>query len=220
MSADRAELAGGDGLFARPWTFIRGVPAMKFLPPQGPAEIAFAGRSNVGKSSLINALLGQKGLARTSNTPGRTQELNFFVPDGHSGEGGDLPPIAVVDMPGYGFAKAPKDQVERWTALVFDYLKGRVTLKRVYVLIDSRHGLKKIDEEVLDLLDKAAVSYQIVLTKTDKIKPPAVKRLVDETLDKVRRRPAAYPSIIATSSEKGDGMKELRDAIALASRDG
>ena len=218
MSADRAELSGGDGLFARPWTFIRGVPAMKFLPPQGPAEIAFAGRSNVGKSSLINALLGQKGLARTSNTPGRTQELNFFVPDGHSGEGGDLPPIAVVDMPGYGFAKAPKDQVDRWTALVFDYLKGRVTLKRVYVLIDSRHGLKKIDEEVLDLLDKAAVSYQIVLTKTDKIKPPAVKRLVDETLEKVRRRPAAYPSIIATSSEKGDGMEELRDAIALASR--
>ena len=218
MSADRAGLAGGDGLFARPWTFIRGVPAMKFLPPQGPAEIAFAGRSNVGKSSLINALLGQKGLARTSNTPGRTQELNFFVPDGHSGEGGDLPPIAVVDMPGYGFAKAPKDQVDRWTALVFDYLKGRVTLKRVYVLIDSRHGLKKIDEEVLDLLDKAAVSYQIVLTKTDKIKPPAVKRLVDETLEKVRRRPAAYPSIIATSSEKGDGMEELRDAIALASR--
>ena len=206
MSADRAELAGGDGLFARPWTFIRGVPAMKFLPPQGPVEIAFAGRSNVGKSSLINALLGQKGLARTSNTPGRTQELNFFVPDGHSGEGGDLPPIAVVDMPGYGFAKAPKDQVDRWTALVFDYLKGRVTLKRVYVLIDSRHGLKKIDEEVLDLLDKAAVSYQIVLTKTDKIKPPAVKRLVDETLEKVRRRPAAYPSIIATSSVKGDGM--------------
>ena len=220
MSADRAEIAGGDGLFARPWTFIRGVPAMKFLPPQGPVEIAFAGRSNVGKSSLINALLGQKGLARTSNTPGRTQELNFFVPDGHSGEGGDLPPIAVVDMPGYGFAKAPKDQVDRWTALVFDYLKGRVTLKRVYVLIDSRHGLKKIDEEVLDLLDKAAVSYQIVLTKTDKIKPPAVKRLVDETLDKVRRRPAAYPSIIATSSEKGDGMQELRDAIALASRGG
>ena len=220
MSADRAELAGGDGLFARPWTFIRGVPAMKFLPPQGPAEIAFAGRSNVGKSSLINALLGQKGLARTSNTPGRTQELNFFVPDGHSGEGGDLPPIAVVDMPGYGFAKAPKDQVDRWTALVFDYLKGRVTLKRVYVLIDSRHGLKKIDEEVLDLLDKAAVSYQIVLTKTDKIKPPAVRRLVDETLERMRRRPAAYPSIIATSSEKGDGMEELRDAIALASRDG
>ena len=220
MSADRAELAGGDGLFARPWTFIRGVPAMKFLPPQGPVEIAFAGRSNVGKSSLINALLGQKGLARTSNTPGRTQELNFFVPDGHSGEGGDLPPIAVVDMPGYGFAKAPKDQVDRWTALVFDYLKGRVTLKRVYVLIDSRHGLKKIDEELLDLLYKAAVSYQIVLTKTDKIKPPAVKRLVDETLEKVRRRPAAYPSIIATSSEKGDGMEDLRDAIALASRGG
>jgi len=202
-------------LFARPWVFIRGVPAMKFLPPEGPPEIAFAGRSNVGKSSLINALTGQKGLARTSNTPGRTQELNFFVPDGFSGQDGDLPPMALVDMPGYGFAQAPKDMVDRWTDLVFDYLKGRVTLKRVYVLIDSRHGIKKNDEEVLDLLDKAAVSYQIVLTKTDKIKAAGVPRLVAETLEKIRRRPAAFPTVIATSSEKGQGLDDLIAAIAL-----
>ena len=203
-------------VFARPWVFIRGVPSMKFLPPEGPPEIAFAGRSNVGKSSLINALLGRKGLARTSNTPGRTQELNYFVPDGHAGSADDLPPMALVDMPGYGYAKAPKETVEKWTRLVFDYLRGRVTLKRVYVLIDARHGLKANDEEVLDLLDKAAVSYQVVLTKTDKIKPPAVKRLVAETLDKIRRRPAAFPEVVATSSETGGGLDELREAIALA----
>ncbi len=200
-------------LFERPWIFIRGVPAMTFLPPEGPPEIAFAGRSNVGKSSLINALTGQKGLARTSNTPGRTQELNYFVPDGHSGEGADLPPMALVDMPGYGYAQAPKDQVDRWTKLVFDYLRGRSTLKRVYVLIDARHGVKKNDDEVLSLLDKAAVSYQIVLTKTDKIKPAGLPRLIDETLERIRKRPAAFPAVLATSSENGGGLAELREAI-------
>lgn len=203
-------------LFGNPWIFIRGVPSMKFLPPEGPTEIAFAGRSNVGKSSLINALVAQKGLARTSNTPGRTQELNYFVPDGYSGAEDDLPPMAMVDMPGYGYAQAPKEHVDAWTKLVFDYLRGRATLKRVYVLIDSRHGIKKNDDNVLDLLDKAAVSYQIVLTKTDKIKEPAVPKLIAETLEKIRKRPAAFPEVISTSSEKGKGLDDLREAIARA----
>jgi GTP-binding protein len=211
MAADRN--TDDKPLFGRPWIFIRGVPSMKFLPPEGPLEVAFAGRSNVGKSSLINALVGHKGLARTSNTPGRTQELNYFVPDGYSGEAGDLPPMALVDMPGYGYAQAPKETVDAWTKLVFDYLRGRATLKRVYVLIDSRHGLKKNDEDVLALLDKAAVSYQIVLTKTDKIKEPAVPKLVAETLEKIRKRPAAFPIVLSTSSEKGHGLDELRQAI-------
>ncbi|MDG3575343.1 ribosome biogenesis GTP-binding protein YihA/YsxC [Rhizobium sp. YJ-22] len=201
-------------IFQRPWIFIRGVPSMKFLPPEGPLEVAFAGRSNVGKSSLINGLVSQKGLARTSNTPGRTQELNYFVPDGYSGEGDDLPPMALVDMPGYGYAQAPKAQVDAWTKLVFDYLRGRSTLKRVYVLIDSRHGIKKNDEDVLTLLDKAAVSYHIILTKTDKIGQAAVPQLIEATLEKIRKRPAAYPSVLATSSEKNIGMDELRQTIA------
>ncbi|WP_295735705.1 ribosome biogenesis GTP-binding protein YihA/YsxC [uncultured Bartonella sp.] len=204
------------GLFARNWIFIRGVPAMKFLPPEGPAEIAFAGRSNVGKSSLINALVGHKGLARTSNTPGRTQELNYFVPDGFAGTVDDLPPLALVDMPGYGFAEAPKAQVDQWTKLIFDYLRGRTTLKRVYVLIDARHGIKKNDQDVLTLLDKAAVSYQIILTKIDKIKPAELQKLIDNTHKVIVKRPAAFPHIIATSSEKGIGLDDLRGTILEA----
>ena len=204
--------------FPLQWDFIRGVPSMKFLPPEGPPEVAFAGRSNVGKSSLINAIVAKKGLARTSNTPGRTQELNFFVPDGYSGEAGDLPPLAIIDMPGYGFAQAPKTQVDQWTKLVFDYLRGRVTLKRVYLLIDARHGIKKNDEEVMDLLDKAAVSYQVVLTKIDKIKEAGVPGMLAETASRIKKRPAAFPDVLSTSSEKNIGIEELRAAMLVAAR--
>lgn len=223
---DNRTTAGDDGgeerrlFFARPWVFIRGVPSMKFLPPEGPPEVAFAGRSNVGKSSLINGIVGQKGLARTSNTPGRTQELNYFVPDGYSGEAGDLPPIALVDMPGYGYAQAPKEQVDAWTKLVFDYLRGRATLKRVFVLIDARHGIKKNDADVMTLLDKAAVSYQIVLTKADKISALALPKLEAATREAIRRRPAAFPEIIATSSEKGFGIEDVQAAIAFFAEGG
>jgi len=204
--------------FNTTWIFVIGVPSMKFLPTEGPLEVAFAGRSNVGKSSLINALTDQKGLARTSNTPGRTQELNFFVPAEHGGGQwpNEIPPLALVDMPGYGFAKAPKKTVERWTKLIFSYLQGRASLRRVFVLIDARHGLKKNDDAILDLLDRAAVSYQLVLTKTDKIKPPALVKLEADTLAAISKRPAAFPEIVSTSSEKGAGVDDLKAAIMFA----
>ena len=219
-------------LFARPWAFDRGVVDFADLPVTEDAEVAFAGRSNVGKSSLINAVCGQKGLARTSDTPGRTQELNWFVPavlnerskktermtSGAPREVVDVG-LAIVDMPGYGFAQAPKAQVDAWTRLVFDYLRGRPNLRRVYLLIDSRHGIKKVDVDVLDLLDKAAVSYQIVLTKADKIartidgKP--VLDLIGATLAQIRKRPAAHPEVLVTSSDKAWGVDRLRAEIAF-----
>lgn len=201
------QILAGKRLFERPWRFRMGVPSLDFLPAAGPVEIAFAGRSNVGKSSLINALVRQNGLARTSNTPGRTQELNFFVCEGVD--------LQIVDMPGYGFAKAPKEKVDTWTELVFAYLQGRATLARVYLLIDARHGIKPVDETILTMLDTAAVSYQIVLTKLDKIKEAARPHMIAATQAAIAKRPAAFPQLIGTSSEKGMGIDELRAAIAL-----
>jgi GTP-binding protein len=200
-----------DEIFASPWRFVTGAPTLSALPPEGPVEIAFAGRSNVGKSSLINALTRQKGLARTSNTPGRTPHLNFFVTDI---QGQSVPEFAIVDMPGYGYAKAPKDQVAAWTRLIRAYLRGRARLRRVFVLIDARHGIKANDAEMLTLLDKAAVSYQIVLTKSDKVKGPQRDRLMAECAAALAKRPAAHPDIIVTSAEKNLGIDELRSVIS------
>ena len=198
----------GMRLFARPWEFRRGVPSLEFLPEADRPEVAFAGRSNVGKSSLINALVGQHGLARTSNTPGRTQELNFFLtPD---------VPLYLVDMPGYGFAQAPKDKVMAWTGLVRDYLRGRTMLKRVFVLIDARHGLKPPDREIMQLLDEAAVSYRVVLTKADKPSRSDLQAIVTATLAAIAKHPAAHPDVLATSSAKGIGVELVRAAIAEA----
>jgi GTP-binding protein len=191
--------------FAKSWDFVMSVPSIEVLPPIGVAEIAFSGRSNVGKSSLINALTNRIGLARTSNTPGRTQELNFFT--SNSG-------LSIVDMPGYGYAEAPKKLVDAWNRLIKDYLRGRVSLRRVYVLIDSRHGLKANDKLTLDLLDQTAVSYQIVLTKVDKLKTGELAKVRAATEAAIAKRPAAYPTIIATSSETGEGMDLLRAEIA------
>lgn len=196
-------------IFSGPISFLKSAPDLKFLPDADVNEVAFAGRSNVGKSSLINALTNRNGLARTSNTPGRTQELNFF-------DVGEPLKFRLVDMPGYGFAEAPKDIVKKWRFLVNDYLRGRQVLKRALVLIDSRHGIKDVDKDVMDMLDAAAVSYRLVLTKADKIKATALTEVMQRTADEARKRPAAHPEIIPTSSEKGMGLPELRAAILEA----
>ena len=196
-------------LFAGQIEFLKSAPGLKFLPDPDVPEIAFAGRSNVGKSSLLNALTNRKGLARTSNTPGRTQELNFF-------DVGNPKQLRLVDMPGYGFAEAPKDLVKRWRFLVNDYLRGRAALKRALVLVDSRHGLKEVDREMMRMLDEAAVSYHLVLTKGDKVKPSALGALYETTAVEAAKHPAAHPSIFTTSSETGSGIAELRTAILEA----
>jgi GTP-binding protein len=193
-------------LFAGPIEFLKSAPGLEFLPAGEVPEIAIAGRSNVGKSSLLNALTNRKGLARTSNTPGRTQELNFF-------DVGTPPQIRLVDMPGYGFAEAPKDLVKRWRFLVNDYLRGRTILKRALVLVDSRHGIKDVDREMMRMLDDAAVSYHLVLTKGDKVKPSALGPLYEATMVEAAKHPAAHPAIFTTSSETGSGIAELRTAI-------
>ncbi|MCR9149450.1 MAG: ribosome biogenesis GTP-binding protein YihA/YsxC [Rhodobacteraceae bacterium] len=192
-------------LFAGPVDFLKGVVAMDGLPPPDRVEVCFAGRSNVGKSTLINALTGRRWLARASNTPGRTQEINYFT----AGEGHYL-----VDLPGYGYAEAPKPVVERWQRLLKAYLAGRQTLRRAFVLIDMRHGVKPVDEEILGLLDKSAVPFQVVLTKADKLRKGEAEKVLDQVRAALQKHPAAYPEIVVTSSEKGEGIATLRAIIA------
>jgi GTP-binding protein len=200
------DVEAGRLLFTRAWTFSRGSPGLDHLPPDDRPEIAFAGRSNVGKSSLINALVGQHGLARASNTPGRTQELNFFNEPYRD--------LYLVDMPGYGFAEAPKDKVTAWNRTIRGFLAGRRTLLRVFLLIDARHGLKTVDNEIMALLDGAAVSYQAVLTKSDKISRTDLERVTERTAQALAKHPAAFPHVIATSAETGMGFEDLRAVIA------
>jgi GTP-binding protein len=192
-------------MFAGPVDFVKGVVAMSGLPPADRLEVCFAGRSNVGKSSLINALTGRKSLARASNTPGRTQEINYFAL-------GDT--RYLVDLPGYGYAEAPKPVVEKWQRLLKSYLSGRQTLRRAFVLIDTRHGVKAVDEEILTLLDRSAVAFQAVLTKADKVSAAEREATIAQVRGALAKHPAAYPEIVVTSSEKGDGIETLRAIIA------
>jgi GTP-binding protein len=201
---DEGLLEAGRLLFAKECRFVTGMARLDQMPDSKMVEVAFAGRSNVGKSSLINALTGRNTLARASNTPGRTQQINFFDLDQR---------LMLADLPGYGYAQAPKDDVEKWTQLVFDYLRGRPVLRRTCLLIDSRHGLMDNDREAMSLLDKAAVPYQIIFTKIDKIKASELDAVLAATDSEIRRRPAAYPIMIATSSEKGIGIPELRASL-------
>ena len=200
-----AELDIGRRLFAGEWNFASAASSLESLPGMAMPEIAFAGRSNVGKSSLINALTGRKALARTSNTPGRTQELIFF--NGPT-------ELILVDMPGYGYAATAKSKIAAWTALIHDYLRGRATLARVYVLVDARHGLKSADDAILDTLSKAAVSHEIVLTKSDQVDEAELAERIGTVKAAIKKRPAAFPEVITTSSHTGAGMPELRAAIA------
>jgi GTP-binding protein len=204
---DDEALEAARKLFARETTFLMGAAAISGLPDTDLPEVAFAGRSNVGKSSLINAVTGRKELARASNEPGRTREVNFFVADEK---------LRLVDLPGYGFAKVSRDAAKKFQNLGRAYLRGRPNLKRAYLLIDARHGLKAVDAEALDALDEAAVSYQIVLTKADKLKPSEVEAVTAKTLAQVSKRAAAFPRVLATSSEKGTGIPELRAEILEA----
>jgi len=207
---DEIDIEAGRLLFARPFVFIKGCVRFDDLPPPDRAEVAFAGRSNVGKSSLINALTGTKDLARTSNTPGRTQELNIFE--------AESTPLRIVDMPGYGFAQAPKPKVEAWTKLIHRYLTGRPNLRRVYVLVDGRHGPMANDLSVMNELDTSAVSYQVVVTKADKLLTGPLGKIIDATKAAIAKRPAAHPEIIVTSSEKRTGLDTLRAEIELLTR--
>ena len=212
MKFTAAEIEAGRKLFAADWQFTAAAGTAERLPPMKGVEIAFAGRSNVGKSSLINALTGRKALARTSHTPGRTQELIYFAAGAES-------PLRLVDMPGYGYAEAPKAKVAAWTGLIHAYLSGRANLARVYVLVDARHGLKDVDDAVLKTLDVAAVSYQIVLTKGDQVKKTELEKRAADIAAALAKRPAAFPEILVTSSHEGAGMPELRAAIVRVVRE-